>query len=522
MKWGALKGGAARPPASDPVKVTKQKVRFRLVIAIPMLTTLLVLGLGFVLIDVQQRALLATQPTRMNSMELYSRISRTMDLLTVIIIVAAFIAFVSGVALAVTVTNPIKKLAEDTAGIARGDLTRSIRLNADGELAMLGTALNEMVTSINRYMLQSMTGGLITINEKEQIIAMSGDAEFILGVNADRVVGSHITSVFPDIPDNRPFLEELHKTLTLRRTFPTQKFELSTDERGRIPVSVATSLLRDQEDTLVGLSISFEDVKQLRRIEEQMRRVDRLTTLGGLAASVAHQIRNPLCSIRGLVQLIRENRGEDATLSGYTDVILTDVDRIDNVVGGLLSMLQPSDTNWTPEDINVILADTIALARHEIRGKDVEIIQDYGGDLPRTSAQRENLMHAFLNLVINAIQAVGDSGRVTVSSRAMASWDRPAAAPDQPAAGILVEIADNGPGMAPGVIENIFNPNFTTKDSGSGFGLTIASQTIEAHGGDIVARSEPGGGAVFRVWLPLRAPAPMRGEGENLESAATG
>lgn len=518
MNWDDITRGGDLAPA--PAGVTKQKVRFRLVITIPMLTTLLVLGLGFVLIDVQQRTLVATQPTRMNSMELYARISQTMDLLTVIIIIAAVIAFISGVVLAITVTSPIKKLAEDTAGIARGDLTRSIRLNADGELAQLGTALNEMVASINRYMLQSMTGGLITINQDEQIIAMSGDAEFILGVNADRMVGSHITAVFPDIPENRPFLEELHNTLKLRRTFPTQKFVLSTEERSNIPVSVATSLLRDQEDTLVALSISFEDVKQLRRIEEQMRRVDRLTTLGGLAASVAHQIRNPLCSIRGLAQLMREGRGGDATLAGYTDVILSDVDRIDQVVGRLLSMLQPSDTNWTVEDINNILADTMALARHETRGKDIELIEDYGGSLPQTSTQRENLMHALLNLVINAIQAVGDSGRVSVSSRAMISWDRPVTGPGQTPAGILVEIADSGPGMTPDVLERIFNPNFTTKESGSGFGLTIASQTIEAHGGEIVARSAPGEGAVFRVWLPIRDPAAQREKGETLESAA--
>ena len=501
--------------ALESPKETKQKVRFRLILAIPMLTTLLVMGLGYVIIDLQQRQLVAAQPARMNALELYARITHSLDVITVVVIVAAVIAFGSGVALALTVTNPIRKLAQDTASIARGDLSRSISLSADGELAMLGTALNDMVASINQYMLQSMTGGLITINEKEQIIAMSGDAEFILGVSADRAVGSDITSIFPDSPENKPFLDVIREALTRRHTTARQNITVSTEERTNVPISVATSLLRDRENTLVGVSIAFEDVKQLRRVEEHIRKVDRLTTLGGLAASVAHQIRNPLCSIRGLSQLIKENRDDDPTLTNYADVILKDAERIDNVVGRLLNMLQPSNTDWTQEDVNEVLAETVGLSKHEVRDKDITIIEEYGEDLPHTSMQRENLIHAFMNLVINAFQAIPQSGSIHVRSQAMASWDRPRDNADQITTGILVEIQDDGPGMDKATLDKIFNPNFTTKENGSGFGLTIARQTFEAHGGEVFVKSAPGKGTLFRVWLPLRRAQTQ--EGESLE-----
>lgn len=497
-------------------KVTRQKVRFRLVLAFPMLTTLLVLGLGYVIVDVQQRQLLNRETANLTTLEIYSRINHSLDSITVIIIIAAAIAFVSGVVLALTVTNPIKRIAEDTASIARGDLTRNIRLNADGELAILGTALNEMVASINRYMLQSMSGGMIIVNDRCEIVSMSGDAELVLGVTADRIVGGHIKNVFPDAPQNKLFHEIIEAAVRGRKTSPTQQLLVTTDERTEIPITMSTSLLRDMDDTLIGLTISFEDVKQLRRIEEQIRRVDRLTTLGGLAASVAHQVRNPLCSIRGLAQLIRENRPEDQSLSDYSNVILSDVDRIDQVITRLMNMLQPTQTDWTLQDVNDILKETVALARHEIRDKEIEISEQYSDSLPVIYAQRENLIHAFLNIVVNALQAIEQKGRVEVRTKALASVDKSI----RKTTGILVEIEDDGPGISPETLNNIFSPGFTTKDNGSGFGLTITRQTFEAHGGEVSVKSAPGSGATFSIWLPLRDTA--FAEGEKIESVVTG
>ena len=499
-------------------KETRRKVRFRLVLAFPVLTTLLVLGLGAVLIDMQQRTLANPQTARLTAPEIYERIIQTMDAMTLVIIGAAVIAFISGIVLAITVTIPIRKLAQDTASIARGDLTRSIRLNADGELAILGTALNEMVASINRYMLQSMSGGMMIIDETGRVLSLSGDAEFILGVSADQGVGAHITQIFPDIPENQRFLKLVNETLSLRHTFPTQQLTVSTDERSEIPVAVASSLLKDRENTLVGLSLSFEDAKQLRRIEEQMRRVDRLTTLGGLAASVAHQVRNPLCSIKGLAQLLAESRSEDQTLHDYANVILSDAERIDMVVGRLMRMLQPTQTDWTLEDVNDIVQETVALARHEIRDKDIEIREDLDPDLPHLIAQRENLMHAFLNFVINAIQAIESKGAVVVRTRAAGAPMQPGRGPGGQIAGLIVDIEDNGPGMSEDQIKEIFNPGYTSKEQGSGFGLTISQQTVEAHGGEIRVKSAPGESTLFRIWMPLRQGNNTQSQGDTIES----
>lgn len=511
----------APPPFPlDTGKETRRKIRFRLVLAFPVLTTLLVLGLGAVLIDMQQRNLANPQTARLTAPEIYARITQTTDAMTLVIIGATAIAFVSGIVLAVTVTNPIRKLARDTASIARGDLTRNIQLNADGELAILGSALNEMVASINKYMLHSMSGGMLIIDESGVIVSLSGDAEFILGVSADQGVGAHITHVFPDIPVNQRFLGIVQETLTKHRTFPTQQLIVSTEEREEIPVTLATSLLKDRENTLVGLSLSFEDSKQLRRIEEQMRRVDRLTTLGGLAASVAHQVRNPLCSIKGLAQLLKENRADDQPLCDYANVIIKDAERIDMVVGRLMRMLQPTQTDWTLENINEILGETVTMARHEIRDKQVEILELFDADLPGIVAQRENLMHAFLNFVINAIQAIEKQGTVTVRTLPASAPMQSGRGPCGQITGLIVDIEDNGPGMSEDQLRDIFNPGYTSKEQGSGFGLAISQQTVQAHGGDIRVKSAPGEKTVFRIWLPLRENT--KDQGVSFESAGTG
>jgi PAS domain S-box-containing protein len=470
--------------------------QLRLVIAIPVLTTLLVLGLGLVIVDLNNRELLGNQDLQDKTV-LKRQIETTMDHMVIVIVGGSVLAFVTGLALTLTILIPIRRLAKDTASIARGDLTRAIRLEGSGEIAMLGSAFNEMITSINRYMLQSMSSGVLTISEAGNITSISADAEVILGVTADRVMGRPITRIFPRVPENTAFLRVLDETLAERITVSNRELLVSTEARDNIPVSVSTSLLRDRDNTLVGLIISFEDVAQLRNVQEQLRKVDRLTTLGGLAAGIAHQVRNPLCSIRGLAQLLREGADDATPLKDYSDIILKDVDRIDLVVDRLLRFLQPTATGWTLEDVNEIIRDTLALGKHEIRSKPIEVVEDLAADLPKVLVQSENLLQAMLNIIINAFQAIEEAGTVTVRSRTVATRG------GDPGM-VRVEISDDGPGITKENMKHIFEPSFTTKDDGAGFGLVISQQTLEAHGGSIEVTSEPGKGTCFILTLPVR------------------
>jgi PAS domain S-box-containing protein len=441
-------------------------------------------------------------------------VESTINDTTILIVVGGVLALISGLVLAVAVTAPIKRLTSDTASIARGDLSRTIHMSGEGEIAMLGSAVNNMITSMNKYLLQTISGGVVTINEQGQVISMSADAEVILGLNAGDIVGRHIMEMIPDTKENRIFHSVISDTLKNRQTFVGKEMCVTTESRDAIPISISTSFLQSRDDTLIGLIISFEDVKHLRKMQEQMVKLDRLTTLGGLAAGIAHQVRNPLCSIRGLAQLLKENAGTNPTLADYSDVILSDVDRIDRVIDRLLKFIQPSSSGWTYESVNEIVDDTLVLAKHEIRKKDIELICDFSDNLPRVLCQRENLIQAFMNIIVNAFQAIERQGRVTI--RTEQTLDPVNGKNDA----ICLRISNTGPPISKEDIARIFDPNFTTKEDGGGFGLPITRQTVEFHSGRIAVESQPGGETVFTVWLPIRKKeAPESEEREHAESA---
>ncbi|HOY62847.1 MAG: Sensor protein ZraS [bacterium ADurb.Bin236] len=488
------------------------RVRLRLGIAIPVLMTLLVLGTGWVILDMNTRELLG-KPTPLTVENYQKAVEKAIEHTTIAVVVGGAFSLLVGLALAYAITAPLRRLAGGAASIAGGDLSRSIQVGGDGEIAMLGSAFNNMLASINKYLLQTMSGGVVTINEKARITAASADAEVILGVNSRDLIGRHITEMIPDIKENRQFHTLIKETLEKRATFVGKELAITTENREAIPVSISTSYLRDSHDTLIGLIISFDDVKNLRKIQDQMQVVDRLTTLGGLAAGIAHQVRNPLCSIRGLAQLLKENAEPDSSLCDYSDVILSDVDRIDRVIDRLLRFIQPTSQGWSYESLNDVVDDTLLLAKHEIRNKSIELDVRPGEGLPKIMCQRENLMQAIMNLLVNAFQAIESRGLVRVETSFA-----PAEGGEE--GSIVLKVTDDGPGIADADMARIFEPSFTTKDDGSGFGLSITRQTVEAHGGRIRVRNRPESGAEFTIWLPVRSGEARQARRAEEESAS--
>lgn len=518
-------GKKSSPPAADSrqgeksfAPISKTKIRLRLMIAIPVMTTLLVLGLGLVVVDLNQRELLSRQPPA-TVKQFRDRVDTAMEHTTIAIVAGGGIALLTGLILAIAITWPIKRLTAGTASIASGDLTRNIHVSGDGEIALLGSAFNNMISSINRYLLQTMAGGVVTIDERGNITSMSTDSEVILGVNAQDFIGRPISDMIPRFKENAVFHETIASTLKDRRTFVGKEMMITTEDRDRIPISISTSFLKDRDNTLIGLIISFDDVAHLRKIQDQMRIVDRLTTLGGLAAGIAHQVRNPLCSIRGLAQLLKESdKGAGGPLSDYSNVILSDVDRIDKVVERLLKFIQPTTSGWSFEPPAKIIEDTVMLAKHEVRDKEIDIRIKVQKDLPDVLCQEENLMQALLNLLVNAIQSIEKKGVVEVAAAHSPGKKSGAGRGGE----IVIKVSDNGPGIKKEHLSRIFNPSFTTKEDGAGFGLVITRQTVEAHGGRIIVESEPGKGAAFTIWLPVREEVKdLAGEGnrdERIES----
>jgi signal transduction histidine kinase len=236
----------------------------------------------------------------------------------------------------------------------------------------------------------------------------------------------------------------------------------------------------------------YEDLK---KSKSYMRRADRLASLGTLTAGLAHEIRNPLVAVKTLTQLLPERLEDEEFRDHFLKIANSEVDRISSLVNELLEFARPSEPKLELENINTLLDGMILLVSSETKKKGVEVIKDYAPDLPLIQLDREQMKQVLLNLLLNAIEATEEKGTITVRSR---PFTKPGGEPY-----VQVEFRDTGCGIPEEHLENIFNPFFTTKRSGSGLGLTISNQIVQDHHGYIHVESKLHKGTSFFVNLPL-------------------
>jgi signal transduction histidine kinase len=272
-------------------------------------------------------------------------------------------------------------------------------------------------------------------------------------------------------------------------------------------VGGVTGFLSEQEavrreelqQTAKGLEESFRKLQSqadlIIRIEEQLRRAERLSALGELSAVLAHEIRNPLGSIRGTAEILKDDFRPGNRKYEFLEILLKETDRLNRVVEDFLGLARPIEVERESCDLVEELEEVVTLARGEAEscGVRLTLVQ---AQLPAVRGDREKLRQVFLNLILNGIQATGRGGGLTISAVVI---------PPADGASPAVELcfADTGKGMEPAVLSRIFEPFFTTKPGGTGLGLAIAQKIVESHGGRIEVTSEVGKGTTFRVRLPV-------------------
>ncbi len=246
------------------------------------------------------------------------------------------------------------------------------------------------------------------------------------------------------------------------------------------------------QKTAERLKESYAELKakadQILEIEEQLRRADRLSALGELAAGMAHEIRNPLGSIKGTAEIIRDGIDPSDRRYEFSGILIKEVDRLNKVVQDFLDFARPAPIERLRVDINATLLDVLALTSQKAKAASIRV-ETHLGDVPFVAGQAEQLKQAFLNLILNAHQAMESGGRLTVSS-------------EQADSQVLVHFADTGRGIAPENLEKIFNPFFTTRQEGTGLGLAISARIVQGHGGRMKVVSQPGQGTTFTLFLP--------------------
>ena len=345
-------------------------------------------------------------------------------------------------------------------------------------------------SAVKDQVVSSLPVGLIATDKDGRIAFYNRAAERITGLDlagaqgapADRILPYHFCG--------------LKDALDRGETISEREMECVFAGDQVVPVSISASQIINAAGIFVGQVLIIRDLGEVRRLQDEIHRKEKLAAIGGLAAGVAHEIRNPLSSIKGIASYYKDkfaHGSEDYEMAG---VMIEEVDRLSRVISELLEFARPTKLSWRTANINDLLAHSTRLVQQEATAQNVQIVLHPAPEDLAAEVDPDRLTQCFLNLYLNALQAMDDGGQLTITGTR------------QGEEAVAIAITDSGAGIAADDLTAIFDPYFTTKAQGTGLGLAIVHKVIEAHRGQIKVRSIPGEGTTFTVVLPLNSAHP--------------
>jgi two-component system sensor histidine kinase HydH len=242
----------------------------------------------------------------------------------------------------------------------------------------------------------------------------------------------------------------------------------------------------------MGAVTILRDMREIRELQEKVRRSERLASLGRLASGIAHEIRNPLSSIKGFAQYFQGKLKPASQDKGYADIMIREVERLDRVIAGLLDFARPQAPRPERVSIGEILDHSLTLVQSDLQRKEIEVERNYDDGNIILNVDKDQITQAFLNIFKNSLESMEGGGKLRVSLRR-----------NRDKTMVEIRISDTGSGISRENLSRIFDPFFSTKKKGTGLGLAITLKIIENHGGEIGVDSSQGKGTTFRVVLPL-------------------
>jgi two-component system sensor histidine kinase HydH len=332
----------------------------------------------------------------------------------------------------------------------------------------------------------SLPVGLIATGRDGKIAFFNETAERITGVRLNDARGRDPNEVLP------AHWCGLRDWLDQGRTIMEEEMECTFGDNKPVPLSVSASKIVNEEGDFVGNILILRDLGEVRSLQEEIRRKEKLAAVGSLAAGIAHEIRNPLSSIKGVATYFGNRFAETVEDKELAGVMVREVDRLNRVISELLEFARPSELKLKPTNINELLEHSVRLIQQDAKSNNIEIDLSVGDDLPSVLLDPDRFSQALLNLYLNGIQAMDEGGMLSVKSTHGKNGE------------IKVEITDTGKGIDLDDVNKVFDPYFTTKSKGTGLGLAIVHKIVEAHHGEIKIRSTPGKGTVFTLLIPLK------------------
>ena len=347
--------------------------------------------------------------------------------------------------------------------------------------------------------IDSVGDGVIVLDNTGAVTLVNPAAEELAGVSGRQAKGWLFSDIFRG---EGPLIDMVAKTVATGMSVSDHE-NIVLKRNGKLtPVGARTSPLLSSSGERIGTIVLLRDLSNVRELEEAVRQADRLSSLGALAAGLAHEIKNPLGGIQGAAQLLQMEFPDNEELREYTRVMLKEVQRVNLIVEELLALASPGGLKLGKVNLHRVLSDIVLLQRSANSAKNVSIQQYFDPSIPPILADEALLTQLFLNLIKNALEAVGEEGVVKVTSRVLSDYSMTQKG-ERRARMVAIDVADNGPGIPADVLDHLFTPFFTTKSKGTGLGLAICQKIVSEHRGMIKVDSEASRGTVFTVMLPL-------------------
>ncbi len=344
--------------------------------------------------------------------------------------------------------------------------------------------LNRSLIKMKNYafnVVESMPNGLISIDKNGAVRTINKNAVKLLGLVGKRVRNKLLTELLPAC--------EAIETLASGREINNEQIICNLVDGRSIPLSIKSRNLFNETKEVIGTVVIFSDLREIKTLEKEIERTQRLASMGRMAAGIAHEIRNPLSSIKGLAQYLRNKFDEKSQSREYATVMINEVDRLNRVIQDMLNFAKPHEPKLLLTDIKGIINHSLKLIETELKRKQVNVILKNDNSEKIALADGDLLTQVFLNLFANAIDAIVNKGLLQITLSEKDNY-------------VVIEILDDGKGIESENIPKIFDPFFTLKQNGTGLGLAIVYRIIENHNGEILVNSKKDNGTTFIIKLP--------------------
>ena len=354
----------------------------------------------------------------------------------------------------------------------------------------------EQLKDFSENILESSSVGLVAVDPADRIESWNSSMERLTGRPRQQALGRELAEVFP-----RELVEELEARRGKAAQSSLYKFYLARPNGSRAVTNIAVAPLISKQGQSIGRLLLFDDITDRVQLESQLLQAEKLSSIGLLAAGVAHEVNTPLAVISNYAQMLAKQLSSDDPRGAMVEKLIKQTFRASEIISGLLNFSRTGPGEFGEVDLNRTLRDTLVLVEPQLRSSQVRVAAELDGALPPIHGDTGKLQQVLLNLFFNARDAMPQGGRLTVRTL------RP---PDKGGTRVQVEVHDTGVGIAPEDLDKIYDPFFTTKRTGrgTGLGLAVTYGIVREHNGSIQVDSRPGQGTLFRLDFPALTPAP--------------